>query len=118
MTIKQHTTITSTFTQHGANSTQQQILHAHTEATDPLDALPDDAMFAFVRATAQALESLRLDRPLHDEVERTLSDIRAEVTHSGPTGTRLAKLAHTLRGTLEQASGNLLSAALIGLWHP
>jgi hypothetical protein len=35
-----------------------------------------------------------------------------------PRYTTLAAKSSSLRGTLEQAAGNVLAGALLGLWHP
>ena len=104
-------------TQHGAHSVGQQSISFGASSPGGLDALPDDAMAAFIRATAQSVAALQLSAAAREQAQQTLDEIRLAAA-ADPEPTRLRGLALALRRIVEEAAGNALGAAVLGLWHP
>lgn len=104
-------------TQLGDHSVGQQSISFGASQQGALDALPDDAMAAFIRATAQSVAALQLSAAALEQAQQTLDEIRLEAA-AGPEPKRLRGLALGLRRIVEEAAGNALGAAVLGLWHP
>jgi hypothetical protein len=76
------------------------------------------ALAKFAEAVAQALPALAL--PLGDQqaVQALTGQIDKAASESVSDHSRLKALGSSLRTILEGAAGNVLAAALLGLWHP
>lgn len=76
-----------------------------------------DALLRFAQAAAQALPGLALAPREHEEVVALTGEIIRASSQPAKDHSRLRALGQSLRTVLEGTAGNVLAAALLGLWH-